>query len=96
MKSEIQLIVGKTIGAVVISESNRRDWPKSQVFLVFDDATTYELYGEVRGSGALDVGGTKWAVDYAKKFKGEITVYGDEEIGSELTEWSRIGLQGPR
>ena len=96
MKAEIQLIVGKTIAAVVISERNNPGPPKSQVFLVFDDATTYELYGDVAGSGALDVGGTKWAVNYAKKFKGKITVYGDEEIGSDLTEWSRIGLQGPR
>ncbi len=96
MKSEIQLIVGKTIGAVVITESNQRDWPKSQVFLVFDDATVYELYGRIEGGGALDGGGTNWAMNYAKKFKGKITVYGDEEIGSDLTEWSRIGLQGPR
>ena len=92
MKPEIQLIVGKTIGAVVIAKDN--DLGQTQVFLVFDDATTYELYGRMESSGALDVGGTKWAVNYAKKFKGKITVYGDEEIGSELTEWGRIGLNG--
>jgi len=96
MKDEIQLIVGKTIGAVVISEGNTPGPPDSQVFLVFDDATVYELYGRIEGGGALDGGGTNWAMNYAKKFKGEITVYGDEEIGSDLTEWSRIGLQGPR
>ena len=96
MKDEIQLIVGKTIGAVVISERNTPGPPKSQVFLVFDDTTVYELYGQIEGGGALDGGGTKWALDYAKKFKGAITVYGDEEIGRDLTEWSRIGLQGPR
>ena len=92
MKPEIQLIVGKTIGAVVIAKDN--DLGQTQVFLVFDDATTYELYGRMESSGALDVGGTKWAVNYAKKFKGKITVYGDEEIGSDLTEWDRIGLNG--
>ncbi len=43
MKREIELIVGKTIGAVVISERNNPGPPKSQVFLLFDDATTYEL-----------------------------------------------------
>ena len=64
MKDEIKLIIGKKIGAVVISERNHNG-PRSQVFLVFDDATTYELYGDVRGSGGLDRGGTKWAVNYA-------------------------------
>ncbi len=95
MKAEIQLIVGKTIGAVVIADRSDQ-LQSSQVFLVFDDATTYELHGELAGSGALDVGGTKWAVSYAKKCEAsKITVYGDEEIGSELTEWARIGLEGP-
>jgi len=89
MKDEIRLIVGKKIGAVVVAEG-RRDSPKSQVFLVFDDATTYELYGDVRGSGGLDRGGTKWAVGYAKKFGGKITVYGDEEIGGSELKWDRI------
>lgn len=93
MKPEIQLIVGKTIGAVVVAKDN--DLGQTQVFLVFDDATTYELYGRMESSGALDVGGTKWAVNYAKKFQPRhITVYGDEEIGRDLTEWSRIGLNG--
>ncbi len=91
MKREIELIVGKTIGAVVISERNDPGPPNSQVFLVFDDATTYELYGQIEGGGGLDGGGTKWAVNYAKKFKGKITVYGDEEIGGEPTGWSRVG-----
>ena len=90
MKAEIQLIVGKTIGAVVIADRSDQ-LQSSQVFLVFDDATTYELHGELAGSGALDVGGTKWAVNYAKKFKGKITVYGDEEIGGEPTGWPRVG-----
>ena len=89
MKDEIRLIVGKKIGAVVVAEG-RRDSPKSQVFLVFDDATTYELYGDVRGSGGLDRGGTKWAVGYAKKFGVNITVYGDEEIGGSELKWDRI------
>ena len=86
MKNEIQLIVGKTIAAVVISEGNNPGPPRSQVFLVFDDATTYELYGQIEGGGGLDRGGTKWAVNYAKKFKGMITVYGDENLGGEESE----------
>ena len=89
MKDEIRLIVGKKIGAVVVAEG-RRDSPKSQVFLVFNDATTYELYGDVQGASGLDRGGTKWAIGYAKKFGGKITVYGDEEIGGSESEWPRI------
>ena len=89
MKNGIRLIVGKRIGAVVISERNRRG-PKSQVFLVFDDATVYELYGDIRSTGGLDRAGTKWAVGYANKFRGEITVYGDEEIGGSESLPPRI------
>ena len=90
MKDEIKLIVGKKIGAVVVSQDCCSGGPKSQVFLVFDDATTYELYGDVQGSGGLDRGGTKWAVGCAKKFGGDITVYGDEDIGSSEIKWDRI------
>jgi hypothetical protein len=88
MKDEIKLIIGKRIGAVVISEGIPQG-PSTQVFLVFDDATYYELYGDVRGTGGIDRGGTKSAVGYAKKAGGKITVYGDEEIGDEESEWSR-------
>ncbi len=70
MKREIELIVGKTIGAVVIADRSDQ-LQSSQVLLVFDDATTYELYGQIEGGGGLDGGGTKWAVNYAKKFKGK-------------------------
>jgi len=89
MKDEIKLIVGKKIGAVVVSERCDRG-PNSQVFLVFDDGTAYELYGDVNGSGGLDRGGTGWAIGYAKKFGGDVTVYGDEEIGSSEIKWDRI------
>ena len=57
---------------------------------MFDDSTTYELFGQIEGGGGLDRGGTKWAMSYATKCKAKnITVYGDEELGGDSTEWSR-------
>jgi hypothetical protein len=62
-----------------------RDEPNSQVFPVFDHATSCELYGDVRGAGGLDRGAS-----YAKKFGGKILVYGDQETGSSGLKWDRI------
>ena len=44
MKDGLKYLVGKRIAAVVVARSKRP--PHDQVFLVFDDGTRFELYGE--------------------------------------------------
>ena len=44
MKWSIDQIVGKTISNVVVVDKHRD--PKQQLFLVFDDHTSLEIYGE--------------------------------------------------
>jgi hypothetical protein len=58
MKPTINEIIGKRIVGVIVKESDR--WPKSQLFLLFDDNTYFELYStydEIRGAGDIDKGG---------------------------------------
>jgi hypothetical protein len=58
MKSAICKIVGKTIAAVVVKEADRA--PQTQVFLVFDDDTYFEIYsieGDINCAGGVDIGG---------------------------------------
>jgi hypothetical protein len=45
MKDGIKEIIGKTIAGVVIAHNNHRP-PREQIFLVFDDESSYEIYGE--------------------------------------------------
>ena len=51
-------IVGKRIEGLVVAR--HPESPQSQVFLVFDDGTSYELYGtDIQGGGGIDPGGIK-------------------------------------
>lgn len=56
MNEMIKKIVGKRIHGVVVKEGHG---PASQVFLVFDDDTHYELYAEteIHGIKGIDTGG---------------------------------------
>ena len=45
MKEGIKETIGKTIAGVVIAQNKQRA-PHQQIFLVFDDETSYEIYGE--------------------------------------------------
>jgi len=73
MRDAIKEIIGKTVHSVVVSENIRP--PRSQVFLVFEDETAYELYGDITGASALDTGGEAAAVEYARKFEGKVQVF---------------------
>ena len=65
MKDGIRQIVGKTIAAVVIANNGRR--PYHQIFLVFDDETSYEIYGDsFTCAGGLDKMGIERVLRYAK------------------------------
>jgi hypothetical protein len=73
MKDAVRQILGKTIKGVIASEENRGG-PRTQVFLLFDDDTYYEFYGnQVTASGGVDRGCDLDVVRYAQKFGGRIT-----------------------
>ena len=78
MKEGLKQVVGKRIAAVVVAESGRE--PRQQVFLVFPDGTSLELYGSdftcCRGlDSAAGIG------EYVECGKGRITkVYGEAAL----------------
>ena len=75
MKNGLKDTIGKQIAAVVVAESGRA--PKQQVFLVFTDGTSFELYGESFSCcrGLDRAGGIE---EYVESGGGKIArVYGD-------------------
>jgi hypothetical protein len=71
MKDGIKQIVGKTISAVVIANNVRR--PHHQIFLVFDDETSYEIYGDsFTCAGGIDKKGIDRVLRYAKVAMGAV------------------------
>lgn len=59
MKNAIRQILGKTISGVIVKRNSQGN-PSSQVFLLFDDDTHYELYADgadISGAGGVDAGG---------------------------------------
>jgi hypothetical protein len=77
VKSSIQQIVGKTISGVIAAE-RASPWPKSQLFLVFDDGTYYEIYsgeGRIAGTSGCIRGGANGAKSYLGAFKGMNIVF---------------------
>jgi len=53
MKDGIQQLLGKRIKAAIVAESPTS--PRTQMFLVFTDDTSFEFYGnEFSGAGRLD------------------------------------------
>jgi hypothetical protein len=75
MRPDIEGIIEKKIKSVVVSECNRCG-PPSQVFLVFDDNTYIEFYGEIGCAGGPASGSENTALTYASKAAGTITIYG--------------------
>jgi hypothetical protein len=67
-------VVGKRIQGVLVAGHPRP--PRNQVFLVFNDETYYELFGDAISSiKGTDSGGMDQAQSYAQKWKeGEITL----------------------
>ncbi len=58
MKDGIKEIVGKTIAAVVVASNNRK--PYYQIFLVFDDETSFEIFGDAMTCAS---GLNPWGID---------------------------------
>jgi len=66
-------ILGKTIQAVITAD-NPGDL-RSQVFLVFSDDTSLEIFGQqFRCARSLEDGGLAAAVQYANRFDGAVQV----------------------
>jgi hypothetical protein len=65
-------ILGKTITGVIVCEENQAG-PRQQIFLLFDDDTAYEIYGnDVHGAGGLDQRNAAAALTYARSFQGRV------------------------
>jgi len=56
MKDNAYQIVGKTITGVIIKQHKFKGAPRSQLFLVFDDHTSYEFYADapIEPTGGID------------------------------------------
>lgn len=62
IRATLPRLVGKTIAHVVLKEGTG---PVAQLFLVFDDGTSYELYSDapIDGAAGLDRGGLSAVVE---------------------------------
>ncbi|MEJ2653235.1 MAG: hypothetical protein P8173_16005 [Gammaproteobacteria bacterium] len=75
MRGSWTKILGKTIEAVVTADD--LEDPRSLVFLVFSDGTSFEIFGrDLRGASELDTSDPKAIAQYAKGFGGEVRVIG--------------------
>lgn len=63
MKDGIKQIVGKTIAAVVVASNSRR--PHYQIFLVFDDETSFEIFGDAMTCAS---GLNPWGIDRVLRY----------------------------
>ena len=63
MKDGIKEIVGKTIAAVVVASNNRK--PYYQIFLVFDDETSFEIFGDAMTCAS---GLNPWGIDRVLRY----------------------------
>lgn len=59
-------VIGKRINGIVFAESLGP--PRHQLFLIFDDGTHYELYGDdISGCKDIDRGGMDWVRSYVSR-----------------------------
>ena len=73
-KDTLQTVIGKTIQSIIF-RSGRDVNPETQLFLVFEDDTYFEFYGqEIDFVRSLSEGDTTKAMNYARKFSTEVLV----------------------
>jgi hypothetical protein len=73
-QESLKVVIGKTIRSVVF-RSGYDASPESQLFLVFEDDTYFEFYGQEIGCvRSLSEGDMTRAIDYAKKFGSQVCV----------------------
>ena len=79
-KESLKEVIGKTIRSVVF-RSGLGVNPETQLFLVFEDDTYFEFYGQEIGFvRSLSTGDITQAVDYASKFGSEMLVVNKADI----------------
>ena len=91
MKDGLAKIVGRRIAGVVVAQSPRG--PRQQVFLVFEDGTRFEFWGE-NFSCCSDVDKAAGLADYVEMAGGKIVaMYGTlEDRPRKLATTSPFGL----
>jgi hypothetical protein len=70
--SALAHILGKTVTAAIVSEYNASG-PPAQLFIVFDDGTALEVYGQLQLAGSLHTGGEDHVRRYAELSGGRLT-----------------------
>jgi hypothetical protein len=73
-KESLKEVIGKTIRSVVF-RSGYEASPEAQLFLVFEDGTYFEFYGQEIDCGrSLSEGGVDHAIEYARKFSSKLLI----------------------
>ena len=83
MKRELAEIVGKRIAGVVVKESSHLSPPR-QVFLIFDDGTNFEFYGnsEVTWTSGVRPGGIEWVREYCASTHQRMKLVAEQRVES--------------
>lgn len=83
MKDGLKYIVGKEIAAVIVASSKTKQ-PRNQVFLLFNDGTRFELYGDsFTCCGGLDK--SEGLGGYIRSGGGEVIAVHRERYGRQGT-----------
>ena len=78
-KESLKEVIGKTIRSVIFRSGLDAN-PETQLFLVFEDGTYFEFYGQEIGCvRSLSEGGISKAMDYASKFSRKLLVVNNNE-----------------
>ena len=73
-KESLKEVIGKTIRSVVF-RSGYDASPEAQLFLVFEDNTYFEFYGQEIDCGrTLSEGDINHAIGYARKFSSKLLI----------------------
>lgn len=78
-KESLKEVIGKTIRSIVF-RSGIDASPETQLFLVFEDDTYFEFYGQEIGFvRSLSIGDSATAIAYARKFSSKVLVVNTTE-----------------
>lgn len=79
LNSHVGEIIGKRISHVITNQRTEKLY--CQLFLVFDDGTNMEFYGDIQNTKGICLSDFDTALSYAKGFSGEIKVYPENKKG---------------
>ncbi len=95
MKSSVGQVVGKRIVGVIAKQARDSDkTPASSLFLLFEDGTYFELWGNVHAAGGVDPGGPEEVRGYLQNRMNIIFEKHEEQPEAEARE-IRIKDSGP-